>query len=559
MAFILGLTGPVSFDQAAVILEDGRIVAAVEEERFSGIKHHRFGPPLSSIRYCLEHAGISAGDLDSVAVGWGSPPYWASCLARLLIRHPYALPCAPAYAADLGRRYRGDFVGGYRGKVGYHRHHIAHMASAYLTSGFRRANIISIDECGESEATVIGFGDGGEVEVMDSFDCFNSLGRLYRLYTEYLGFSGYGDEYKVMGLAAYGRPLQDFGRLLRVTRDGYSLQTRHYYIAQLRNATRRLESAFRSHDAGVDLECYLGQGRARKPGDTIEDRHRDIAATAQAIYEKALIHLAKLIHSRTGCQDFALAGGCGLNCSANGKLMQQDFVERLYVPPAASDAGSALGAALLEAAKRGEVNNRLRDAGLGPSYGEETIRAELEGLDYGRPDDIGGAVAELLADGKIVGWFQGRMEFGPRALGQRSILSSPADLVNRDRVNRLKGRETWRPLAPSLLEESVADYFEGGVGNDFMTVALPVNSGRRGEIPAVVHADGTARYQTVGKDRGEYRGLLESFNRRTGIPVLLNTSFNGRGQPIVRSPGDALKTFKRIGLDALAIGDYLLE
>jgi carbamoyltransferase len=559
MSYILGLTGPVSFDQAAVLLEDGRIVAAAEEERFTGVKHHRYGPPINAAGFCLGYAGIRPQDLDGVSIGWGSRAYWARSLAGQMVKSPYLAFNLPTFACDLRRYWGLGFLKGFNGGVEYHRHHLAHMASAYYCSGFDRANILSIDESGEAESTVIGVGSGQDIEVVASFDWVDSLGRLYRQYTEYLGFLGNCDEYKVMGLAAFGRERFPTGHLVRMTPDGYTTRTPHFYMSLLRTAAKRMDSALKPYGRKLGLEDYLRHGPRRMPDEQIGERHKSVAATIQWLYESALVHLAGIAHEQTGIRDFCIAGGCGLNCSANGKLLAQDFVDDIFVQPASSDAGSALGAALLNAQEGRKVGGRLTDAGLGPEYaaGEMENGLIAEGLRYERCEDIEARTAELLAEDKVVGWFQGRMEFGPRALGHRSILANPANPGNKDRVNWMKRRDAWRPFAPSLLEEDMKRYFDTGHKNALMTVAQEVRPERRGEIPAVVHVDGTARYQTVDRAHGRYHSLLEKFKERTGLPVLLNTSLNVRGQPIVRAPGAGAALLRTQRLDFLVMGDYL--
>jgi carbamoyltransferase len=560
MTYVLGLTGPVSFDQAAVLVEDGSIVAAAEEERFTGVKHQRYGPPINAVKYCLGAAGIKASELDSVAVGWGTRGYWTKSILKQTARRPYMALNAPSYYRDMGKYWGGDFIAGYTGKIFHHRHHLTHSASAFYCSGYERANILIIDECGETESTTLGVGAGEEIEIVESFDYANSIGRLYRQFTEYLGFAGHSDEYKVMGLAAYGKPLQNTGHLLQLTKGGYTMETGHFYRSLIRTLAKTTDRMLRPYGRKLDPESYLNMGPGRKDDEPITARHENIAATAQSIYEQTLIHLAEILHERTGYKKFTIAGGCGLNCSANGKLLLQDYVDDIFIQPASSDAGSALGAALLEASKTHNVKKRLTDVGLGPEYPNEEIEKELKKTDlkYERCDDIEAAAAELLSEDKIIGWFQGRMEFGPRALGYRSILANPMKSETRDRVNRVKSRELWRPLAPSILEESLPDYFDIRHINPFMTVTQTVKDEKRAEIPAVVHVDGTTRYQTVDKEHGRYRKLIELFGKESGTPVILNTSFNGRGQPIVTGPGQAADAAKTLGLDALAAGGCIV-
>ncbi len=561
MTYTLGLTGPVSFDQSAVLLEDGKIIAAVEEERFTGVKHHRYGPPVNAVKYCLDYAQIKASDLDSVAIGWGSRGYWIKSIASFALNRPFMLCDAPTYISHLRRYWGADFLKGYNGKVRYYRHHLTHLASAFYCSGFDKANIISIDECGETESTLMGIGTGEEIEVLKSFNYLNSLGRLYRQTTEYLGFRGNSDEYKVMGLAGYGKPDLGTEHLLKMTGRGYSLETRHFYTILVKSILRKITRVLATEGKKLEYDKYFNYGPIRGEKENLSDHHKNIAATIQDLYEQVLLHLAKLLYDQTGVKKFAIAGGCGLNCMANGRLLKQDFVNDLFVHPASSDAGSALGAALIEAGNEYKVKARLRDVGLGPGYSNEEIEVSLKkkDMEYEKIDDIEKTAAELLGENKIIGWFQGRMEFGPRSLGYRSILANPMIAENKDRVNNIKNRELWRPLAPSLLEESLDDFFDIHHVNDFMTVVQDVKDDMKDRIPAVVHVDGSTRYQTVSKQRNKYHGLLSEFNRLTDVPVVLNTSFNDRGQPIVNDPSMALETYEKNGLDCLVIGDYLVR
>lgn len=560
MTVVLGLTGPVSYDQAAVLVVDGKLISAVEEERFSGVKHHRYGPPVRAANYVLEAGGFEASEVDSVAIGWDSRSSWIKSLPGLYVRRPILSFSLMTQASHLRRYWSLDFLKGFTGRSVYYRHHLAHMASSFFTSGFKKANLLSIDESGETESTVLGVGDGEEITQIKSFDYVDSLGRLYREFTEYLGFIGHSDEYKVMGLSSYGMPIKRQQHLYRVYPGGYTLATRHFMKNLIKPSARKIMSLLKSESKTLDLETYLDYGPARDRDEKINSLHENIAATCQEIYEKILTHLAAALYEQTGVGNFCISGGCGLNCVANGRLLQQPFVKDLFIQPASNDSGSALGAALLEASKTGKVNMRMRDACLGPSYSDEEIHAELDGLqvEYQRHSDIVGVAAEMISEDKIIAWFQDGLEFGPRALGARSIIANPATSKTRDRVNVLKGRELWRPLAPSLLEDCVDKYFEIPHVNDFMTVAQPVKTEMRCEIAGVVHVDGTTRYQSVGRHRDKYHALLTEVGRETGVPVVLNTSFNGPGQPIVRSPTQAVETYRRHRLDGLILGDCLI-
>ncbi|MBU0763004.1 MAG: hypothetical protein KKD39_08260 [Candidatus Altiarchaeota archaeon] len=559
MTYILGITGPVSYNQAAVLLRDGEIVAASEEERFSRIKHHRMTPPFQAISSCLKKEGISQSDIESVAVGWGSKDYWRKKIIKLTIKKPFMAFNAPQYMRDFARySLLEDKLP--REKMVFYPHHLSHMACAYLSSGMKKSNIISLDEVGETQSTVLGIGKGDEIEILKEYDYIHSLGRLYRQFTEYLGFLGNSDEYKVMGLSAYGTPKTNQNHLYKLDGRGYSLGTNHFYLSLIKSTLKKTLKILEIHSGNMDLEDYLAYGPARKPAQEITPKHKDIAATAQEIYEKILLHISALLHQQTGYKNFCIAGGCGLNCLANGKLLRQDYTENLFVPPVASDAGSALGAALLEHSKYNKKKSILGDVGLGPAYTEEDIELELSktGFKYERHDDVSAESASLLAKNRIIGWFQGGMEFGPRALGHRSILANPTFKDTKDRVNRIKNREMWRPLAPSIASKHIKDFFEIQHYNEYMTVTQEVKYTMRDKIPSVVHADGSARYQSVGKDRSIYYDLITQFQKMSGVPVVLNTSLNKRGEPIVDTPHQALSVFSESKLDALVLGNYVV-
>ncbi|HWE39407.1 MAG TPA: carbamoyltransferase C-terminal domain-containing protein [Isosphaeraceae bacterium] len=562
-------------DPAACLVADGRVVAAAEEERFTHIKHGKRPVPFSTwelpfhaIDYCLRAAGIELTDVDHVAYSYD--PY------LLIGRHRDAatieLPMRPAEATatewespwdplflasmvnapgqlvdgaphHLRERFRGAKVAGFRWH--YVAHHLAHAASAFHASPFRRAAVLTLDGRGEKATTGYAIGDGNDLEWLGQVHVPHSLGILYEQVTDYLGFLHSSDEYKVMALASYGRPrfADEFRGMIHVGRDG------QYTIDP-----PRLEERF---------------GPARLRGGTLEERHFDLAHSLQVVLEETVIELAHWLRGTSRCEDLCMAGGVALNCVMNARLRDRGPFRRIWVQPAAGDAGTALGAAIwIHARERPEAGRDyvMEHAYLGPEFAADEIEDFLRwtAVPYRRLADIAAETAEILARDKVIGWFQGRMEFGPRALGARSILASPIHAEMQARLNEIKDREDFRPVAPVVLEEAAADWFVGaGAGDDaspFMLFVHDVRPEKADLIPAVRHVDGTARIQTVNRSQNPlYHDLLKAFRDRTGVPVLVNTSFNTRGEPIVCTPRDAVESFWTSPLDALVIGPFLLE
>ena len=558
---ILGLTDPWGYDNAAAILVDGELVGAVEEERLNRIKHAPELPPAKAIEWCLKEADCELEEVDVFAIGFDNPrtvltDSLKTAARRTLTRRP------------TGRNYRSEyemykahqlFLGRLnpllglhgskaiqesvrQGRVAFVRHHVAHAASAFLLSPFEEANIISLDGSGGQDAGLFGVGRGTRIEVFEYVDREMSWGQLYERFTSALGFRAHNDEGKVMGLAAYGDHGGEPFPFVRLDGDGLPTYDRR------------------------GMYELLGQIRPRSPDEPpINGYHEHLAARLQLTLELAMARMAEALHERTGLRDLCLAGGVALNCSSNGKLLELPFVDRLFVQPAASDAGTALGAAVQVYAERTGQRPRTRfdHAYWGPSFSNEEIEAALRRakVPYRRSPSIAEEAAKLIAEGKIVGWFQGRMELGPRALGARSILADPRDTTIKDAVNRdAKLREPWRPFAPSILAERMREYFGTDHQSEFMILAFPGSDIARRTIPGTLHVDGTGRPQTVDrKTNPPHRKLIEAFESLTGVPAVLNTSFNVDSEPIVCSPADALRTFYASGIDALAIGDFLLE
>ena len=559
-------------DAAAALIDDGEIVAAAQEERFTRVKHDG-GFPYHSISFVLAAEGLTLADVDHVALYWNpfNLAHRARYMAETLLRNPALFAEKARRALTVWRGAAGESSGwgglfkvpgnlrrrfGPGPRVRFLDHHECHMASCFFPSGFEEAAILVMDGAGEAACTTWGRGRGTTVESIDEHRLPHSLGHYYAAVTGFLGFKMLDGEYKVMGLSPYGDP--GGARWIResfLRRDGPGRYTLAPGVLDYHRALRgRFDGAFAER---------FGPPRAASEAAEFGDRHRDIAASAQAAFEEAVLEMAGELRRRTGLSRLAVAGGCGLNCTANGKILRAGIFEEIYVPPVPHDSGGALGAAmLLHTQLTGRRPERLDHAQLGPAFDEGSIRAALGGrpdlcaekLDEGR---LLSRAAETLAGGGVLAWFQGPMEYGPRALGNRSFLADPRSDAIRDTINeKIKKRELFRPFAPSVKAEKAGDYFDISQPSPFMTIIVPVRPDKRAVIPAVTHVDGTARPQTV--DRGanpRYWGLLDRFEALTGVPVLLNTSFNIQ-EPIVCTPQDALATFTRSRVDALAIGDF---
>ena len=546
---ILGVTAPVSWNNAAALVQDGRLVAAAEEERFVRVKQAPRMPAVNSARFCIRQAGIEARDVDVIAVGFKGPFEYTRRQFATHFRHAEWRNAALSFASGAEyaiqqyklKRAMEAAEPDLRGKPWvFVDHHLAHAASTFFVSGFAQAAVLTLDGNGEDDSGLSAIGRDGDFEIVERRPIAHSLGVLYGNATQLLGFTRHLDEGKLMGLAAYGEPRLPVGGL-RITDHGYSVARRYNHLGYWREFTD-----------------------ARAPGAEIRTAHKDIAASTQRQLELAGVALARGMHARTGLRSFCLAGGVALNCDMNAKIRELDVVDDIYIQPAAHDAGTALGAALEVAVRRGEPSGSVMDhAFWGPEYSSRVIQSVLDEVKvpYERPRDIARATAELLRDGAIVGWFQGRMELGPRALGARSILAHPGIAEMKDRVNaEVKHREGWRPFAPSILEEEAAALVEDACPAPFMLLTFTVRREWRERLTAATHVDGTVRIQTVSaRTNARYHQLIEHFRDLTGIPAVLNTSFNDRGEPIVMTPRDALRTFFSTGLEHLAIGDFLVS
>ena len=576
-------------DAAAAIVRDGEIVAAAQEERFSRKKHDpRF--PGDSINYCLEEAFIEPDELDAV-VFYDSPVLSFDRVVKtvLTVVPEGAELWQKAAPSFLGvKLYLGRYLRGALGRdvpLLFSRHHLTHAASAFYPSPFDDAAILTVDGVGEWATTSISHGEGARIRPLKEIHFPHSLGLLYSAFTYFCGFKVNSGEYKLMGLAPYGKPRyadQIRAELIAFRPDGSFRLNLHYF--DFLKGEHMTSSAFDD----------LFGGGPRSPEARITQREMDLAASVQQVTEEALLGLARHCKEITGSKNLCMAGGVALNCVANGLLVREKLFERLWIQPAAGDAGGALGAALLASYRRFGVKRRassndrqaMKAGYLGPAYSGAEIQAFLDCYDYPYEEvanrtERAQRIAQALADGKVVGFFNGRMEFGPRALGARSILGNPQNPETQVDMNlKIKYRESFRPFAPSVLAERQKDYFDLDVDSPYMLLVAPVveakrrNEGTtdagedllarvrqmRSDIPAVTHVDYSARIQTVSRDESpEYHAVISAFERLTGCPVVVNTSFNVRGEPIVCSPEDAYRCFMRTEMDLLVLGSYLLE
>lgn len=563
-------------DSSACLLVDGEMVAAVEEERFRRLKHWA-GFPSEAIRYCIAEAGIRPESIDHVAFS-RNPMTQLGRKVRFTLRHR---PNPGLVLHSLARLARLRSSGGELAqalnvdpsqlKAQVHRveHHRSHSASAFLVSPFEDAAVVSIDAFGDFRSTMISHGRGNRLKVLNTVDFPHSLGILYTAVTQYLGFLRYGDEYKVMGLAAYGEPthLDEFRRMVHLEKKGsFALDQAYFQLHNARTANMTWEECEPVPDQAYSDYMVRRLGPAREPGAELTHEHENLAATLQAVMEEVYFHTLNYAHEATGSKALALAGGVAFNSVANGKIFDNTPFEDVYIQAAAGDSGTALGSAShvyheLLGHQRSFVMNSPY---WGPSYDDHAITGTLDrhGLACTRlpAEELVRRTASAIADGKIIGWFQGRVEWGPRALGNRSILVDPRRSDMKDILNeRIKRREPFRPFAPSILLEAVGEYFEVDYPDPFMIKVYPIRPEKRDVIPAVTHVDGTGRLQTVSReDNPLYWELIKEFGRQTGVPVLLNTSFN-ENEPIVCTPEEAVECFLRTRMDVLVIGNYLVE
>jgi carbamoyltransferase len=567
-------------DASAAILVDGKLVAAAEEERFRRIKHWA-GFPSVAIEYCLREAGLALNDVDHIAVNRDPN-------ARLFQRVKFIIARRPSLGAirrrienrSKIRDIRGEIAEAFgvtslKPKLHHVEHHRAHLASSFFVCRFDSAGVLSVDGFGDFVSAMWGYGEGNRIDVLGEVGFPHSLGIFYTAMTQYLGFPHYGDEYKVMGLAPYGKPvMMDAMRdIVRVSDGRFELNLGY----------------FTHHTIGLDMVWQGGSpvigpvyspllveklGPARSPDDAIDDRHRNLAASMQAMYEEAFFAMANHLQAKTGNKRLCVAGGCGYNSVANGMVFERSPFRDVYIQAAAGDAGGAIGAAYWV------WNQELHQprafvmdhAYWGPEYDDEAIDRAVEArhadLDAARcrvervrdEDALCRRTAESVAKGNVVGWFQGRMEWGPRALGNRSIVCDPRRADMKNILNqKIKRRESFRPFAPSVLRGAVGEWFETDYDVPFMLQVYQIREEKRALIPAVTHVNGSGRLQSVERSQNaRYYALIEAFHAATGIPMVLNTSFN-ENEPVVNTPSEALDCFLRTKMDLLVLGNLMIE
>ena len=553
----LGFNYSQMHDSSACIARDGELLFAVAEERISRIKHDA-GFPHNAIRACLEFAKVRPDQLDAICAGWPVP--YRMFLNDLKCFATGKFPTNYANLLNVTRTFasmshqNGGFdrftqqFGPTRAQMRFVDHHLAHAISAYSYSGLDKAAVVVMDGRGAWEASSIWYGHDGYLDHVLTIPWPNSLGLFYAQFTQYLGFVPNSDEWKVMGLAPYGNAGVNLSEFISQNHESYLVNAP--LLFERNNGTSAIAKRL---------------GPERTPESEIDDSFKNVAFAVQDACEVAMLELVKLATQKTKCRNVCLAGGVALNSKANGKIQASGMVDTIFVQPAASDDGVALGAVFAPYLDKGGrlPMKPMRHAYLGPEFSDAEIEKALRTykLRASTLDNVAATTAELLANGKIIGWYQGRMEFGPRALGDRSILADPRDPEMNAKVNNaVKFREWWRPFAPAMLKEVAAEYLEYACDSPFMILTNPVRPEKRSIIPSVTHVDGSARPQTVEKEINPlYWNLINEFGKRTGVPVLMNTSFNLRGEAIVNTPTDAIRTFFSSGMDALVMGSYLVE
>lgn len=554
-------------ESTACLIKDGVLLAAVEEERFTRQKHQK-GFPYHAAKWCLSYAGITLKDIDIVTTPM-DPHLGRSQMLKHLLRY---LPASLFLVAErLGTLKLSHYLQGERGQIikllgspgeRYHfefvpvEHHIAHASSAFYPSPFEESAVMTIDGVGEWTTTLFAYGKGTEIQKYSEKEFPHSLGFLYQVFTQYLGFEVNDGEGKVMGLAPYGNPdsyIEVFRDMVHCTEDGMFEFDLSYFDFHRYGHCKMLSNKA--------MKIF---NNPRHPDEEVTEDHKNVAAALQKVLEEVCIHMAKALYEKTKNPNLCLAGGVALNSVMNMKLLEETPFKHLYVQAAASDSGAVIGAALYVTVQRMHTRAfRMVHAFWGPEYSDKEFEEALKhrGLSYKKVDDIERKTAQYLADGKIIGWFQGRMELGPRALGNRSIIADPRRGEMKDIINaRVKHREPFRPFAPSVLAERAEEYFDmRGNESPFMLLVPQVRKEKANAIPAVIHVDGTGRVQTVTKEQNaRYYRLIQEFYNLTGIPVILDTSFNIRGEPIVNTPDEAITMYIKEDMDVLALGNFLV-
>ncbi|MFZ2449490.1 MAG: carbamoyltransferase C-terminal domain-containing protein [Methylovulum miyakonense] len=574
MTYILGINA-YHGDSAACLFQDGKLISATEEERFRRIKHWA-GFPSESIKFCLKDAGIDIDQVDYITISRDPSAniynkithsvknlISFNTLKDRLLNSRKVASIKEELANSLGLD-----IASITAEVKNIEHHRSHMASAFFASPFESSAILSIDGFGDFTSTMIGIGQGNKIEVLDSVIYPHSIGIFYTAFTQYLGFDNYGDEYKVMGLAPYGTPsMIDKLRDIVIFKDNGLFEINTEYF---KHAKEGVQMSWENGDPHIDAiySDYLVEqfGTPRKKSEELTQYHKDLAASVQKITEELIFHILNHLQKRTGLKNICIAGGVAQNSVANGKVLEYTTFKNLYVPPAGHDAGTAIGSALwlYNSILEKPRIEPMMDSFFGSKFSDTEIEEFLDSkkIDYIKysDDELFDKVTDRLINAGVVGWFQGRAEFGPRALGNRSILADPTRKDAKELLNlKIKRREPFRPFAPSILMEYVKDYFEKTDMVPFMEKVYKIKENKRAEIAAVTHVDGTGRLQTVDKSIApKYYGLIEAFYKKTGVPILLNTSFN-ENEPIVNTPEEAYACFARTKMDMVVMGNIVVS
>jgi carbamoyltransferase len=568
-------------DASACLLLDGQLLAAAEEERFLRIKHWA-GFPTESIRYCLQAAGIKLDQVEHIAINRDPKAnFWRKVFYTLTKRPDIGLVMERLKNAQRWQSIETVLQEAFpdhtiNARIHHIEHHLSHLASSFFVSGYDDAVVVSVDGFGDFASAAWGLGDGTNIQIDGKVYFPHSLGIFYQAMTQYLGFPNYGDEYKLMGLAPYGEPthLKELRQLVQCQADGsYKLNLKYF-----RHATDKVEYEWlnRSPVVGKLYASALEEllGKARDPSEPLSQQHKNLARSTQAIYEEALFHLLNALHKRYQRDNLCLSGGCAMNSVANGKIYQQTPFKKMYAQAAAGDAGGAIGAAYVAWFQHNSVPRQfiMDHAYWGPGYTDDDYKtlldSKLSELQQANCSTdhltdhtaLCEQTAQAITEGKVIGWFQGRMEWGPRALGNRSILCDPRRADMKAILNqKIKRRESFRPFAPAILREAVTDWFETDDEVPFMMKVFTIHPQKRAEIPAVTHVDGSGRLQTVEQQTSPlYYQLIKTLQQKTGVPIILNTSFN-ENEPIVCRPEEALDCFLRTKMDVLVLGDYFIS
>lgn len=572
--YILGINA-YHGDSSACLLKDGKIINAIEEERIRRIKHWA-GFPSEAIKFCLNDAGISIEDIDYITIGRNPSAHLSkkiiSSLKKLgnfdfLKNRLTNIQKVITIKAELAKAL-GVPESKIRAQIKHIEHHRSHLASAFYSSPFDESAIISIDGFGDFSSAMFAIGRGNKIKVLDSVTYPNSLGIFYTAFTQYLGFPWYGDEYKVMGLAPYGEPkyLDKMNKIIKLKRDGKFELDLDYFLHDSSGVAMTWENGAPYIERIFSDKLIEEFGPPRAKDEPISQYHKDIAASVQKQCENVIFHMLNHLYNKTKIKNICIAGGVAQNSVANGKIRLMTDFEKVYIPSAGYDAGTAVGSALWLYHQVFNKDNRyfVRDASLGAHYSNDEVEnvlkeANIKYTKLNNDEEVIEHTAELLAKGAVLGWFQGRTEFGPRALGNRSVLVHPGRPDAKDLINsKIKRRESFRPFAPSILREYVSEYFEQDDDAYFMEKVFLFRPEKRAGLPAVTHVDGSGRLQTVHKDVSpKYYALIDKFREKTGLPILLNTSFN-ENEPIVNHPKEALDCFLRTEMDALVIENFLI-